>query len=270
MPDQAEVVKIVADCVRYWHETGVPRRATEEMRLELEQHLFEAGDDGRPVERVIGPDLASFAESWASEYRKGNPSVEWTDVTSGRLESKKSARRMAIAYGAGGVALVAGVAAGTALRGGGGQVENEVWRWVWTVLAVVAAIAEIFTAGFFLLPIAIGAFGAAILAWFGVNAIAQWLVFFGVSAIAFAYLRRFAKHQDENQPRVGANRWVDARGVVIADVVPDTGSGMVRVQGEEWRATSAHDEAISTGTHIEVVEVRGSKMVVRPAGDATQ
>jgi membrane protein implicated in regulation of membrane protease activity len=265
VPDQAEVVKIVADCVRYWRETGVPRRAVEEMRIELEQHLNDAVRDGRSPERVVGNDLPAFAESWASEYRKGESSASWVEVTSGRLESERSARRAAFAYTAGGVALVAGVIAGTTLRGGGGQVENEVWRWVWTILAVVAAIAEIFTAGFFLLPIAIGAFGAAILAWFGVNAIAQWFVFFGVSAIAFAYLRRFAQHQDEHQPKVGANRWADARGVVIADILPDTGGGMVRVEGEEWRAASAQHEPIPTGTRIEVVEVRGSKMIVQPA-----
>jgi membrane protein implicated in regulation of membrane protease activity len=256
-------VKIVADCARYWQRTGVPRRAVAEMRLELEQHLSDALDDGRPVERVVGPDLAAFAESWASEYRRGNRSVAWSDVTSGKFESQKSAKRAAYAYAAGGVALVAGVIAGTTLRGGGAEVENDVWRWVWTILAVAAAIAEIFTAGFFLLPIAIGAFGAAILAWFGVNAIAQWLVFFGVSTIAFGYLRRFARHQDETQPNVGANRWVEAQGVVISDIVPDTGSGMVRVEGEEWRAMSSQREPIPAGTRIEVVEVRGSKMVVQ-------
>ena len=144
--------------------------------------------------------------------------------------------------------------------------DNELWRWVWTILAVAAAIAEIFTAGFFLLPIAIGAGGAAILAWFGVDAIAQWLVFFGVSAIAFAYLRRFAHHQDDDLPRVGANRWTDARGIVIADIQPDTGGGMIRVEGEEWRAAS-DGGPIPAGTHIAVVEVRGSKMIVRPVLD---
>jgi membrane protein implicated in regulation of membrane protease activity len=240
------------------------------MRLELEQHLADAIHDGRPVERVVGTDLPAFAESWASEYRRGSSSVTWNDVTSGKLESRRNTRRAALGYAAGGLALVAGVIAGTTLRGGGGQVENEVWRWVWTFLAVAAAIAEIFTAGFFLLPIAIGAFGAAILAWSGVNAIAQWFVFFGVSAIAFGYLRRFAQHQDEHQPRVGANRWVEARGVVIADIVPDTGSGMVRVDGEEWRAASARQQPIPTGTRIEVVEVRGSKMIVQPAEGVMQ
>lgn len=263
MPDRAEVTKIVADCVRYWRETGVPRRAIDDMRFELEQHLVEASDEGTSADRVVGDDPALFAESWAAEYRRGNPSVSWSDVTSGRLDHMRSRRRSALGSAGGVVALVAGVIAGTSLRGGDTEMANDLWQWIWTILAVAAAIAEIFTAGFFLLPIAIGAAGAAVLAWVGVSPIAQWLVFFGVSAIAFAYLRRFAQHQDEDLPRVGANRWADARGIVIADVVPDTGSGMVRVDGEEWRATSDAG-SIPAGTRVAVLEVRGSKMVVRP------
>ncbi|MDH4309932.1 MAG: NfeD family protein, partial [Acidimicrobiia bacterium] len=125
----------------------------------------------------------------------------------------------------------------------------------------------IFTAGFFLLPIAIGAVGAAILAWFGVDPIAQWLVFFGVSAIAFAYLRRFAHHQDDDLPRVGANRWAGAHGVVTVDIVPISGTGMIRVEGEEWRATSDGGD-IAAGTRVVVNEVRGSKMVVSPMSES--
>jgi membrane protein implicated in regulation of membrane protease activity len=142
-------------------------------------------------------------------------------------------------------------------------VEDELWRWVWTILAVAAAIAEIFTAGFFLLPISIGAVAAAILAWFGVDPIAQWLVFFGVTTIAFAYLRRFAHQQDDDLPKVGANRWADAEGIVLADINRDTGSGMVRVGGEEWRATTDGSD-ITAGTRVMVQEVRGSKLVVNP------
>lgn len=263
MPDRAEITKVVADCVRYWRETGVPRRAVEEMRLQLEQHLLEGEADGRSPDRVVGRDPAGFAESWASEYRKGSHSVSWSDVTSGKVAADRSRRRAAWAYAAGGFALVAGVVVGTQLSGGGSDVEDEMWRWVWTILAVVAAIAEIFTAGFFLLPISIGAAAAAVLAWFGVDPIAQWLVFFGVTTIAFAYLRRFASHQDHDLPKVGANRWADAQGIVLADINRDSGSGMVRVGGEEWRATSDSSD-IPAGTRVVVQEVRGSKLVVSP------
>jgi len=142
-------------------------------------------------------------------------------------------------------------------------VENEVWRWLWTILAVVMAIGEIFTAGFFLLPFAIGAAAAALLAWLNVVIIAQWLVFFGVSLVSLAYLRRFIGHQDEGeQPRVGANRWVGSEGLVLADIDPHTGAGMVRVLNEEWRATSP--QPIAANTKIIVTAVEGARLIVEP------
>jgi membrane protein implicated in regulation of membrane protease activity len=142
-------------------------------------------------------------------------------------------------------------------------VDNEVWRWLWTIFAIVMGIGEIFTAGFFLLPFAIGAGTAAILAWAGAAILAQWLVFFGVSVFSLAYLRRFITHQDEGeQPKVGANRWVGSAGVVLEDIDPHTGVGMVRVEAEEWRATAP--QPITAGQKVVVTEVRGARLVVEP------
>ena len=79
----------------------------------------------------------------------------------------------------------------------------------------------------------------AVLAWLDVTLIAQWLVFFGVTAFAFAYLRKYIGRQDDlPQPAVGANRWIGAEGVVLDAVDPATGAGMVRILNEEWRATA--------------------------------
>lgn len=141
--------------------------------------------------------------------------------------------------------------------------ENELWRWLWTGLAIVMGIGEIFTAGFFLLPFAIGAAVSAVLAWVGVGVLAQWLVFFGVSIIALTYLRRYIDRQDRgDQPRVGANRWVGSNGIVLEEIDPDAATGMVRVENEEWRATSLRGGTIPAGARIAVRDVRGARLVV--------
>ncbi len=141
--------------------------------------------------------------------------------------------------------------------------DNEVWRWLWTIFAIVMGIGEIFTAGFFLLPFAIGAAAAAILAWADVAVLAQWLVFFGVSILSLVVLRRFISRQDEGeQPKVGANRWVGVRGIVLEDIDPQSGAGMVRVATEEWRATSMMP--IAKDARIIVTEVQGTRFVVEP------
>ena len=109
----------------------------------------------------------------------------------------------------------------------------------------------------------IGAAAAAVLAWIGVGLIAQWFVFFGVSLIAFAYLRRFIVAQDAlEQPRVGANRWIGMEGIVLQDIDNDEAVGMVRVESEEWRAISDDGNVIGAGARIEVIDVRGARLVV--------
>ena len=260
MADAVEHMQVVSDCERYWRATGVPRRALADMRLQLEQHLTDAQTEGRSLSDVIGPDLAEFAETWAAEYRERAPASAWDEVTSGRHARRRSQRRELAGYALAAGAVVAAVAIASS---GGERVENETWRWLWTGLAVVMGIGEIFTAGFFLLPFAIGAAAAAVLAWLGVAILAQWLVFFGVSLFALVYLRRFISHQDDrDQPQVGANRWANTTGLVLEAIDPLSSRGMVRIGGEEWRATS--DEPIPAGAQIVVREVRGAHLVVSP------
>jgi membrane protein implicated in regulation of membrane protease activity len=265
--DQAAIARVVADCDRYWRETGVPGSALREMKMQLEQHLIEAAADGGSPEKVVGPDLAQFAEAWASEYRKPNSNPQrWSEVTSGASARKRGARWEFFTYAAGGLALVGGAVAGSRLLGGEPVESNETWRWVWTVMAIGMGVGEMFTAGFFLLPFAIGAAASAILAWAGVgDLLSQALVFFGVSAVSFAYLRRYVQRQDAmEQPRVGANRWAGATGLVLAEIDANLGTGMVRIDGEEWRATTDSGERLQPGTQVVVREVRGARLVVDP------
>lgn len=249
-------IHVLADVERYWLGTGLDRETVAEMSAELNQHLMDAERDGRSIDQVIG-DRAAFAEGWAAAHRGGH--IEsWADVQSGRTVRKKQTRRDLILYGTGATALVAAVAVATQ---GGTQLDNEVWRWLWTIFAIVLAIGEMFTAGFFLLPFAIGGAAAAILAWIGAPVLAQWLVFFGVSTIALGYLRRFIGRQDEGeQPRVGANRWVGSEGVVLQAIDPESGTGMVRILQEEWRASAMG--RIPVGAKIVVTQVDGARLIV--------
>lgn len=253
--------QIIGEVERYWLTTGIPADTVAEMRTELERHLIEAERDGRSIEDVID-DRAAFAEGWAAATR--DKAVEsWEDVQSGRTDRRRQSRRDLILYGCGAAAMVAAVAVAGQ---GGSDVDNELWRWLWTMFAIVVGIGEIFTAGFFLLPFAIGGAAAAILAWVGAPVIAQWLVFFGVSTISLVYLRRFIGRQDEEeQPRVGANRWIGSEGIVLQGIDPHTGSGMVRILNEEWRA--AAPGKIEAGAKIVVTNVDGARLIVERLED---
>ena len=248
--------RMISEVEHYWLEIGLTAETVAEMRGELEQHLIEAEADGRTVSDVVG-DRAAFAEGWAAA-RRGKPVVSWSDVQSGRARRRRDTRRELIAYGTATAALVAAVAVAGQ---GGSEVDNEIWRWMWTIFAIALGIGEMFTAGFFLLPFAVGGAAAAILAWAGANLVAQWLVFFGVTVFSLGYLRRFIGRQDEaEQPRVGANRWVGSEGVVLQGIDPHTGAGMVRILNEEWRATSMGK--IPAGAKIVVTQVDGARLIV--------
>lgn len=261
MSEGQDVTGLVAECERYWQAAGIPPAAVAEMSLELRQHLEAAVADGRSVESVVGDDPTAFAAAWAAEYRdapEDAPSSPPAPTTSERT----SGGMVVTAYLVGALALVLAVVA--IAREGAAEVNDPMWRWLWTGLALVMGIGEIFTAGFFLLPFAIGAGVAALLAWLGVGVLAQWLAFFGVSVIALAYLRRYISAQDDAEvPRVGANRWVGAEGVVLEEIDPLAARGLVRVEGEEWRATT-EGERLPAGTLVVVTEVRGARLVVRP------
>jgi membrane protein implicated in regulation of membrane protease activity len=254
----ADRQRIIADLTHYWREAGLRPRVIDEMRSELEQHLIDAEANGEAPEMVVS-DLAELAQEWAAA-RAGRRVAPWEDVQSGRTRKEREARRDARLYGFAAIALVSAAAVAGQ---GGSSLDSETWRWLWTIFAIAMGIGEIFTAGFFLLPFAIGAAAAAILAWLNITVVAQWLVFFGVSAFSFAYLRKYIGRQDEGeQPRVGANRWTGAEGVVLEPIDPSTGSGMVRILNEEWRATAF--ARIEAGTRIMVTQVQGTRLVVEP------
>jgi len=123
-------------------------------------------------------------------------------------------------------------------------------------------LAVLLVTGFFLLPFAVGGATAAILAWVDVPVAWQWVAFFVVSIGTLLYLRRFIRKQDiADTKSIGANRYLNMQAIVLEQVDPVSGAGRVRVESEEWRATSDGD-IIEPGTPVTITEVRGTRLVV--------
>lgn len=122
---------------------------------------------------------------------------------------------------------------------------------------------EIVTAGFFLLPFAIGAGLAAIAAWTGLSDIVQWLLFFVGTGLSFLYVRRFMRAQDEDGGLVvGPGRYVGMEALVLQTIDTGANTGLIRVEAEEWRAVT-DGEPIDEGRRVQVVDLRGTRLVVR-------
>ena len=258
--ERLSIKQIIADCERYWLDTKVPRSRVREMATELQTHLLEATAEGKTPEAVVGDNLAEFAEEWATEYR-GPASLDAWHNTGDRDEWRRDIRS---AYGWMAIALVAIVL----LAIFGPKEDNvddvEVWRWIWVIGAASLGVGEMLTAGFFLLPFAIGAVAAAILAFANVAVPIQIGVFIGASIISLWGIKRFAWRSQEPVHSIGAKRYMDARATVIEKIDRVAGTGRVRLDTEQWRATTTLDETIEAGVEVKVIDVTGARLVVEP------
>jgi membrane protein implicated in regulation of membrane protease activity len=138
--------------------------------------------------------------------------------------------------------------------------------WVlWLIAAVVLAIGEIATMGFFLAPFAAGALVAALVAAAGTGTAITLIVFLLVSIAALAALRPIARSH-RKQPaslRTGTAALVGRKAMVVERIANSEGVGCVKLDGEVWTARAYdEDDVIEEGRRVHVVEIRGATALV--------
>lgn len=132
----------------------------------------------------------------------------------------------------------------------------DIWIY-WVIAALVLFIVELFTTGFAVICLSIGALGGAAAAFIGWSIEVQFLAFAIVLLVALLGLRPVLKRLLFNKgEKVQTN--VDAiigkRGVVCIDIERDDDNGRVMIDGVDWRAKSFDNEPLPKGTKVEVVE----------------
>ena len=142
----------------------------------------------------------------------------------------------------------------------------ESWRWIWLIAAVVFGIGEMTTAGsFFLLPFALGAGLASILAFAGAGIAAQWAAFVGLSLVGLLALRPIARRLDHDSTPtdgIGSKRLIGREGVMLEGIDVPGELGLVRIDREEWRAEAATGTRIPIGATVRVADVQGTRVIV--------
>jgi membrane protein implicated in regulation of membrane protease activity len=138
--------------------------------------------------------------------------------------------------------------------------------WVlWLIAAVLLAIGEIATMGFFMAPFAAGALLAALTSAAGAGTAISLIVFLVVSVVALAALRPVARAH-RRQPalsRTGTAALVGRQAMVLERIANDEGVGCVRLDGEVWTARAYdEDEVIEQGKRVQVIEIRGATALV--------
>jgi membrane protein implicated in regulation of membrane protease activity len=138
----------------------------------------------------------------------------------------------------------------------------DAWPWVWLVAGA-----------FVLLPFALGAAVACLLAFLDAAEVVQWGAFVGTSAVCFVGLWQLRHRIDRDGPDdgIGSRRLIGQPALVL-EAVPGgpTGLGLVRIGREEWRAESLDGRAIPEGVHVKVVEVRGTRVRVWPVDEVAR
>ncbi|MEA2217915.1 MAG: hypothetical protein QOJ35_541 [Solirubrobacteraceae bacterium] len=136
---------------------------------------------------------------------------------------------------------------------------------LWLIAAVLFAIGEMMTLGFFLAPFAGGAAIAAILAGVGAGALVGWAAFLVVSVLLLLVVRPIARAHRHRpaEIRTGTAALVGRQGMVLERIANREGMGCVKIDGEVWTAR-AYDESdtIEVGTPVHIVQIRGATALV--------
>ncbi|MCH7979048.1 MAG: hypothetical protein IH935_08740 [Acidobacteria bacterium] len=150
------------------------------------------------------------------------------------------------------------------IRGWLGQI--SAWQ-VWVILGLVLGLAEMLLPGFFLLWFGVGALLASLLAFLGVPRGAQIGVFLASSFLLLISSRTIFKSILFRSPH-GVATNVEAllgrTGMVLEIIEGSLKPGSVKLGGEVWSAVSDDETHIANGAKVQVLEIVGNKVRVKP------
>jgi len=138
---------------------------------------------------------------------------------------------------------------------------------IWFIAAIALVVAEMFTAGFWLACLAVGAIAAGLTALLpGLGVAVQGITFAVGSLLSMVGLRpqllRYFQLTSGSGVRTGVDALLGKTGVVTERIEPLSGLGRVKVDGEDWRGASSDATVIEPGTLVTVIQVDGTTLMV--------
>jgi len=140
------------------------------------------------------------------------------------------------------------------------------WQ-IWTVLGVLLLVAEMFTPGFWLACLAVGAFAAGLVGLLpGVGATGETIVFSITSLLSTVGLRPILMRRFRigaaTELRTNVEALLGKTGVVTERIDGGVRLGRVIVEGENWRGVSADRSVLEPGTRVMVIQVDGTTLIL--------
>lgn len=140
------------------------------------------------------------------------------------------------------------------------------WQ-LWSIVAVLLLVAEMFTGGFWLLCVALGCAAAGVAGLIPqAGLMTQTIVFAATSLLSLVGLRpvltRHFQISGGRELRSGVDALLGKTGYVTERIEPGARPGRVLIEGEDWRGVGLDDSVLEPGTRVMVISVDGTTLTV--------
>lgn len=133
---------------------------------------------------------------------------------------------------------------------------------VWLVIIIASLIMEALTFNLITIWIAIGGLAAYITSYITDNETIQIIIFFIVTIVTLLSTRRLVRKFIKNSEKTNLDDVIGKKGIVTKDIV-DEDVGRVKVMGKSWSAISEDEKSIKEGSKVEVLKIKGVKLIVK-------
>ena len=138
------------------------------------------------------------------------------------------------------------------------------WQ-IWLIASGIFFVIEIFTVGFLIFWLGIGALLAMLISFLTDNIIIQTTVFVVSSGLLIFATRALAdKIVKNNTIPTNVYSIIGKKAMVIEDIDLATGKGQIKYDGEVWSAKTKEQINIPKGTEVEIESIEGVKVFVKP------
>lgn len=143
--------------------------------------------------------------------------------------------------------------------------------WFWLAVIILFLVIEMITVSLVSIWFVGGALAAFLTAYFTETMWIQVVVFLAVSVVLLVLLRPLARKlsvKQKDQMVSGAKAMIGRQAIVTEEIDSVHAKGAVQVNGQYWTAkTELFRDKIPKDTIVDIIDVDGVKLIVRPAQD---
>lgn len=148
---------------------------------------------------------------------------------------------------------------------------NVIPAWLWFVGGLGLLVGELITPTFFMGIAGVGALVASATDAIIGNELVSLIVFILASGASGYVAQKYEIYSRSSQDlKTGPDRLKDKEGIVKQRIDSNESTGVVKVEGEKWRAKSKYGEVIEEGNEVVIDGIDGTTLVVWSKREPTE